>query len=183
MLQDWSHSRISIFNLEIIQQIITDKLTENNNQLFFSDTRSAFRTVDTKRPFTPRQTDRRLYSGSTNHVARPPSSFRLLPLPEEDTWSRPGTGAGKQHSPTSAKLSPLSSQTSLEEPCFDNGKLPRILPQNISGSSRVSSSRGDKRNQFRASSLSDVLEVKISTILSLYKTPLMGQNLYQKKIA
>merc|ERR1711973_683771 len=90
-----------------------------------SDTRSAFRTVDTKRPFTPRQTDRRLYSGSTNHVARPPSSFRLLPLPEEDTWSRPGTGAGKQHSPTSAKLSPLSSQKSLEEPCFDNGKLPR----------------------------------------------------------
>ena len=52
--------------------------------------------MDTKRPFTPRQTDRRLYSGSTNHVARPPSSFRLLPLPEEAaeaaTSSRPNTG-------------------------------------------------------------------------------------------
>ena len=56
--------------------------------------------MDTKRPFTPRQTDRRLYSGSTNHVARPPSSFRLLPLPEEaaeagsstSSSSRPNTG-------------------------------------------------------------------------------------------
>ena len=51
--------------------------------------------MDTKRPFTPRQTDRRLYSGSTNHVARPPSSFRLLPLPEETeagSSSRPNTG-------------------------------------------------------------------------------------------
>ena len=56
-----------------------------------SSMRAAVRTVDTKRPFTPRQTDRRLYSGSTNHVARPPSSFRLLPLPEEDS-SRPNTG-------------------------------------------------------------------------------------------
>ena len=36
-----------------------------------SSMRAAVRTVDTKRPFTPRQTDRRLYSGSTNHVARP----------------------------------------------------------------------------------------------------------------
>ena len=65
-----------------------------------SDPRTGFRTVDTKRPFTPRQTDRRLYSGSTNHVARPPSSFRLLPLPEEaeagtstsTSSSRPNTG-------------------------------------------------------------------------------------------
>ena len=55
-----------------------------------SSLRAAVRTVDTKRPFTPRQTDRRLYYGSTNHVARPPSSFRLLPLPEEEL-SRPVT--------------------------------------------------------------------------------------------
>ena len=60
--------------------------------------------MDTKRPFTPRQTDRRLYSGSTNHVARPPSSFRLLPLPEEEP-GRPGTGV---------RLSPLSAQSSIK---------------------------------------------------------------------
>lgn len=63
--------------------------------------------MDTKRPFTPRQTDRRLYSGSTNHVARPPSSFRLLPLPEEteagSSSSRPNTGLRLQplHQPAS----------------------------------------------------------------------------------
>jgi len=117
-----------------------------------SSMRAAVRTVDTKRPFTPRQTDRRLYSGSTNHVARPPSSFRLLPLPEEDC-SRPATGV---------RLSPLSAQdTSVSPSDSDNGKLPKLLPQlSVSPqSAKRKTSRDNKRQQFRASSLTDVLEV------------------------
>ena len=114
--------------------------------MFLSDSRSAFRTVDTKRPFTPRQTDRRLYSGSTNHVARPPSSFRLLPLPEEDV-SRPGTGSGLS----------LSGLASADSPDVENGKLPKIVQQQLS---IRPSTREGKRNQFRTcTSLSDVLEV------------------------
>ena len=133
--------------MQLIVNILMSDLCVANN-VIFSDTRSAFRTVDTKRPFTPRQTDRRLYSGSTNHVARPPSSFRLLPLPEEEP-GRPGTGV---------RLSPLSAQSSIDqsEPGHDPGKLPQI---SLAPASARSSSRMDKRQQFRASSLSDVLEV------------------------
>ena len=78
-------------------------------------------------------------------MARPPSSFRLLPLPEEDS-GRPATGLR------------LSAQGSIDQSdtCHDLGKLPQI---SLPGSARVSSSRTDKRQQFRASSLSDVLEV------------------------
>ena len=101
--------------------------------------RTSVRTVDTKRPFTPRQTDRRLYSGSTNHVARPPSSFRLLPLPEEEA-SRPTTGL---------RGSPCS-------PSSPGDRLPKLLPQ-LPETRR--SARDARRQQFRASSLSDVLEV------------------------
>ena len=74
-------------------------------------------------------------------MARPPSSFRLLPLPEEDT-ARPTTGL--RHS-SSFDINDGS----------DQGKLPRIHPHNA----RSSSSRADKRHQFRASSLTDVLEL------------------------
>ena len=105
---------------------------------------AAVRTVNTKRPFTPRQTDRRLYSGSTNHVARPPSSFRLLPLPEEES-TRPATGL------RSAGSSPGS----------PGERLPKLLPQLATspvGQVRRSA-RESRRQQFRASSLTDVLEV------------------------
>ena len=64
--------------------------------------------MDTKRPFTPRQTDRRLYSGSTNHVARPPSSFRLLPLPEEtEAGSSISSGSSSSRPNTGLRLQPL----------------------------------------------------------------------------
>ena len=78
-------------------------------------------------------------------MARPPSSFRLLPLPEEDS-GRPSTGLR------------LSAQASIDQSdtCHDLGKLPQI---SLPSSARASSSRTDKRQQFRASSLSDVLEV------------------------
>ena len=78
-------------------------------------------------------------------MARPPSSFRLLPLPEEDS-GRPATGLR------------LSAQASIDQSDtgHDLGKLPQI---SLPGSARASSSRTDKRQQFRASSLSDVLEV------------------------
>ena len=111
----------------------------------------AVKTIDTKRPFTPRQTDRRLYQGSTNHVARPPSSFRLRPLPEEDFSNRPVT-AGVKLSPLSARL--LNSEINGEE------KLPTLLPQ-LPKSAQVTRRRSpkDKRNPFRsACSLSDLVE-------------------------
>lgn len=101
--------------------------------------RASVRTVDTKRPFTPRQTDRRLYSGSTNHVARPPSSFRLLPLPEEERLGGAKGGCWEQGSGSSSG------------PGSAGERLPRLLPQ------VVPSARS--RQQFRASSLTDVLEV------------------------
>ena len=109
-------------------------------------TRASVKTVNTKRPFTPRQTDRRLYSGSTNHVARPPSSFRLLPLPEEEC-SRPATGL----------------RSSGQSPGSPGEKLPKLLPQLAAGHQGSQqarrSSRDNRRQQFRTSSLSDVLEV------------------------
>ena len=110
-----------------------------------STTRASVKTVNTKRPFTPRQTDRRLYSGSTNHVARPPSSFRLLPLPEEE-YSRPATGL----------------RSAGQSPGSPGERLPKLLPQlaPAHGSQQVRrSGRDNRRQQFRASSLSDVLEV------------------------
>ena len=108
-------------------------------------TRASVKTVNTKRPFTPRQTDRRLYSGSTNHVARPPSSFRLLPLPEEE-YSRPATGL----------------RSAGQSPGSPGERLPKLLPQLAAGQGTQQgrrSGRDNRRQQFRASSLSDVLEV------------------------
>ena len=108
-------------------------------------TRASVKTVNTKRPFTPRQTDRRLYSGSTNHVARPPSSFRLLPLPEEE-HSRPATGL----------------RSAGQSPGSPGERLPKLLPQMAAGQGGQQakrSGRDGRRQQFRASSLSDVLEV------------------------
>ena len=96
------------------------------------------KTIDTKRPFTPRQTDRRLYYGSTNHVARPPSSFRLRPLPEEEMAAtgggRPVT-AGVKLSPLSARL--LGSEMGGEE------RLPTLLPQ-LPKSAQLTSRRSPK---------------------------------------
>ena len=129
-----------------------------------SSLRAAVRTVDTKRPFTPRQTDRRLYYGSTNHVARPPSSFRLLPLPEEEL-SRPVTAPR------------LTSGSRLGSPgaggSFDylyggaENRLPVILPHiNLTlpvQQQQRKSPKDAKRTQFRASSLCDVIEVSEQT--------------------
>ena len=111
----------------------------------------AVKTIDTKRPFTPRQTDRRLYQGSTNHVARPPSSFRLRPLPEEEFNNRPVT-AGVKLSPLSARL--LSSEMQNEE------RMTTHLPQ-LPKSAQLTSRRSpkEKRNSFRsACSLTDLIE-------------------------
>ena len=109
-----------------------------------NSTRAAVRTVDTKRPFTPRQTDRRLYYGSTNHVARPPSSFRLLPLPEEEI-KRPVTG--------------VKITTNSEK---EGSKLPSIHPINSPKPSISAQRRSPKdrsKSNYRSSSLTDVVEV------------------------
>ena len=113
-----------------------------------SSSRPSVRTVDTKRPFTPRQTDRRLYHGSTNHVARPPSSFRLLPLPEEEV-NRPTTGG---------KLYTIGGKPAGDgSPDYEGSRLAVHLPQLPLQSARRSP-KEKKRNQFRASSLTDVVE-------------------------
>lgn len=123
-----------------------------------SSLRAAVRTVDTKRPFTPRQTDRRLYHGSTNHVARPPSSFRLLPLPEEEL-SRPLTAP---------RLTSGSSRRGSNDGYAEN-RLPVILPHiNLTLPAQQhqlkKSAKGEaRRTQFRASSLCDVLEISEQT--------------------
>ena len=123
--------------------------------------RAAVRTVDTKRPFTPRQTDRRLYYGSTNHVARPPSSFRLLPLPEEEL-SRPVT-APRLTSSSGRRGSSGGGSDYYGESEY---RLPVILPHinlTFPAQQQRKSPKEALRTQFRASSLCDVLEVSEQT--------------------
>jgi hypothetical protein len=130
--------------------------------------RAAVRTVDTKRPFTPRQTDRRLYYGSTNHVARPPSSFRLLPLPEEELC-RPVTAPRLTSGGGSCRGSPGGVNGHDNYYSYGEGenRLPVILPHiNLTMPVQQQPRKSPKetrRSQFRASSLCDVLEVSEQT--------------------
>jgi hypothetical protein len=148
--------------------------------------RAAVRTVDTKRPFTPRQTDRRLYSGSTNHVARPPSSFRLLPLPEEELC-RPVTAP---------RLTGGSRRGSSGNggDCYNyygeggENRLPVILPHiNLTFPTKQQQQRKspkeNRRSQFRASSLCDVLEVSEQTEPILEDKRLVAEQRKVKAVA
>ncbi|KAK7081918.1 hypothetical protein SK128_026344 [Halocaridina rubra] len=104
--------------------------------------RVGVRTVQTKRPFTPRERERTLFSrasDSTTTGERPPSSFTLSPL-NFDSNDTSGRNSATQ------RLVPLASIKALpEDP--EGKKLPSIY-----------SARRVQRHQFRALSLCDLPE-------------------------
>ncbi|XP_068250206.1 armadillo repeat-containing protein 2 [Palaemon carinicauda] len=105
--------------------------------------RMGVRTVQTKRPFTPRERERTLFSrgsDSTTKGERPPSSFTLSPLhfDSNDTSGR--------NSASAQRLLPLATIKAFPDDCEGN-KLPSIV-----------SARRVQRHQFRALSLCDLPE-------------------------
>ncbi|XP_069164537.1 armadillo repeat-containing protein 2 isoform X2 [Procambarus clarkii] len=104
--------------------------------------RMGVRTVQTKRPFTPRERERTLFSGTvTSRGERPPSSFTLSPLHFDSSE------ANGRSSAAGPRLLPLASaKLRLDE--GDASKLPAL----------VSSSRRVQRHQFRTFSLCDLPE-------------------------
>ncbi|CAL4074694.1 unnamed protein product, partial [Meganyctiphanes norvegica] len=108
--------------------------------------RKGVRTVNTKRPFTPRERERTLFSGSTSAASRaerPPSSFTLSPL-HFDSNDSSGRGAI-----SNTMINRFSSEIIRIDD--GNSKLPTLL---------VSSARRVQRHQFRAMSLDDLPEEK-----------------------
>ncbi|KAG7167831.1 Armadillo repeat-containing protein 2-like [Homarus americanus] len=103
--------------------------------------RVGVRTVQTKRPFTPRERERTLFSSSgTSRGERPPSSFTLSPLhfDSNDVSGRTSASGTRLQPIASGKIRPDESEQS---------KLPALV-----------SSRRVQRHQFRALSLSDLPE-------------------------
>ncbi|XP_071535038.1 armadillo repeat-containing protein 2 isoform X2 [Panulirus ornatus] len=109
--------------------------------------RAGVRTVHTKRPFTPRERERTLFSSggssSGGRGERPPSSFTLSPLHFDSNE----TGGRSSASPSSARLQPLATATLVSEDPDHQNKLPALV-----------SSRRVQRHQFRALSLCDLPE-------------------------
>ncbi|KAK8384284.1 hypothetical protein O3P69_009213 [Scylla paramamosain] len=111
--------------------------------------RVGVRTVQTKRPFTPRERERTLFGGRTSaeagRDARPPSSFTLSPLHFDSSDSN-GSSNGRQISTAAGPrlLLPLASAKLSKDGC-DKAKLPSL----------ISTSRLVHRHQFRALSLCD----------------------------
>ncbi|XP_063849730.1 armadillo repeat-containing protein 2-like isoform X2 [Scylla paramamosain] len=114
--------------------------------------RVGVRTVQTKRPFTPRERERTLFGGRTSaeagRDARPPSSFTLSPLHFDSSDSN-GSSNGRQISTAAGPrlLLPLASAKLSKDGC-DKAKLPSL----------ISTSRLVHRHQFRALSLCDLPE-------------------------
>ncbi|XP_076064878.1 armadillo repeat-containing protein 2 isoform X2 [Oratosquilla oratoria] len=125
--------------------------------------RVGVKTVQTKRPFTPRERERTLFGGATNTTAkssRPPSSFTLSPLHFDTNEVVNGRGSA-----TGARLVPILNRTSSSESSDgevsdpdptvegllfryqrEGHKLPAICKQRV------------QRHQFRALSLCDLPE-------------------------
>ncbi|XP_069991169.1 armadillo repeat-containing protein 2 isoform X3 [Penaeus vannamei] len=105
--------------------------------------RMGVRTVQTKRPFTPRERERTLFSSSagTTRGERPPSSFTLSPLhfDSNDTSGRA--------SASGPRLQPLATIATIKTEDGEGNKLPSLV-----------SSRRVQRHQFRALSLCDLPE-------------------------
>ncbi|XP_064089288.1 armadillo repeat-containing protein 2-like isoform X1 [Macrobrachium nipponense] len=109
--------------------------------------RMGVRTVQTKRPFTPRERERTLFSrgsDSTTKGERPPSSFTLSPLHFDSNDSSSASSGGRNYSATQ-RLLPLATIKAF--PDENDGKLPSIV-----------SARRVQRHQFRALSLCDLPE-------------------------
>ncbi|XP_047479297.1 armadillo repeat-containing protein 2-like isoform X1 [Penaeus chinensis] len=105
--------------------------------------RMGVRTVQTKRPFTPRERERTLFSSSagTTRGERPPSSFTLSPLHFD---SNDTTGRASASGP---RLQPLATIATIKTEDGEGNKLPSLV-----------SSRRVQRHQFRALSLCDLPE-------------------------
>ncbi|XP_055246705.1 armadillo repeat-containing protein 2 isoform X4 [Gorilla gorilla gorilla] len=110
-----------------------------------SEARNALRTVRTQRPFTPQESQRKLFGPASSRTSenRPPSSFSLHASSFESSDSRPISGT--RLSPLELKPKVPASPTREEDSCFSFPKPP-VDPAKIR---RVSNARA---RLFRAAS-------------------------------